>query len=34
MLRDLIAALVVQRAERLATLERPEDAFVKAGRRV
>ncbi|MFC7220662.1 AAA domain-containing protein [Streptomyces polyrhachis] len=27
MLRDLIAALVVQRAERLATLERPEAAF-------
>ncbi|MCW5253310.1 AAA domain-containing protein [Streptomyces sp. SHP 1-2] len=27
MLRDLIAALVVQRAERLAELRRPEDAF-------
>ncbi|MFD9715131.1 AAA domain-containing protein [Streptomyces sp. NPDC059076] len=29
MLRDLIAAVVVQRAERLAVLKRPEDAFVR-----
>ncbi|GAA3645107.1 AAA domain-containing protein [Streptomyces iranensis] len=32
MLRDLIAALVVQRAERLAALERPEDAFARKQR--
>ncbi|MET9295187.1 AAA domain-containing protein [Streptomyces sp. NPDC003077] len=32
MLRDLIAALVVQRAERLAVLERPEDAFASQPR--
>ncbi|WEB40617.1 AAA domain-containing protein [Streptomyces yunnanensis] len=32
MLRDLIAALVVQRAERLAVLERPEDAFARKPR--
>ncbi|MFC8926259.1 DEAD/DEAH box helicase [Streptomyces albidoflavus] len=32
MLRDLIAALVVQRAERLAALARPEDAFAKKPR--
>ncbi|GAA4216941.1 DEAD/DEAH box helicase [Actinocatenispora rupis] len=29
MLRDLVAALVVRRAERLATLKRPEDAFAR-----
>ncbi|WP_311669704.1 DEAD/DEAH box helicase [Streptomyces chisholmiae] len=32
MLRDLIAAVVVQRAERLAVLQRPEDAFVRKPR--
>jgi hypothetical protein len=32
MLRDLIAALVVQRAERLAALRRPEDAFARKPR--
>ncbi|WP_126640883.1 DEAD/DEAH box helicase [Embleya hyalina] len=32
MLRDLIAALVVQRAERLAALKRPEDAFAEKPR--
>ncbi|MFJ8536532.1 DEAD/DEAH box helicase [Streptomyces sp. NPDC093591] len=32
MLRDLIAALVVQRAERLAVLRRPEDAFARKPR--
>ncbi|MGW5099419.1 AAA domain-containing protein [Streptomyces sp. NPDC004100] len=32
MLRDLIAALVVQRAERLARLKRPEDAFARKPR--
>lgn len=32
MLRDLIAALVVQRAERLAVLARPEDAFARKPR--
>ncbi|MFE7671201.1 DEAD/DEAH box helicase [Streptomyces albidoflavus] len=32
MLRDLIAALVVQRAERLAALARPEDAFARKPR--
>ena len=31
MLRDLIAALVVQRAERLAALQRPEDALAGEG---
>ncbi|WP_439675365.1 AAA domain-containing protein [Embleya sp. MST-111070] len=32
MLRDLIAAVVVRRAERLAALKRPEDAFAKKPR--